>query len=65
MLLLEDPSKEKIEWLINQSQQKAANWLKDLEDGHVYYWPADWTTHAQMANKLQIKEYEKGIAVKT
>ena len=63
MLLTQDPSKEKIQELIEQSEMKAAKWIKDLEDGHVYYWPASWTTHAQMAGKLQIKDYEKGIAV--
>lgn len=61
MLLTRDPTEEKIEWLIHQSDQKAAKWLKDSEDGHIYYWPASWTTHAQMADKLQIKEYEKGV----
>jgi hypothetical protein len=41
---------------------KAAKWIKDTEDGHIYYWPDNWTTHAQMADQLQIKDYEKGIA---
>ena len=61
MLITQDPTEEKIQELIKLSEMKAAKWLKDTEDGHIYYWPDNWTTHAQMADQLQIKDYEKGI----
>ena len=61
MLLTQDPTKEKIQQLIELSGMNAAKWIKDLEDGHVYYWPASWTTHAQLAGTLKIKDYEKGV----
>ncbi len=64
MQTYQNPSKEKIQELIQQSEQKAAKWLKDIEDGNIYYWPADWTSHAQMADILQIKDYDKGIVTK-
>ncbi len=60
MLITKNPSKDKVEWLIEQSDQKIANWLKDLEDGDSYCWPAGYTTHDQMIHMLQLREYEKG-----
>ena len=62
MLITKNPSEEKIQFLIEQSKDKFANWLKDLEDGDFYYWPAGWTSHIQMAQKLQLTQFEKGIA---
>lgn len=61
MLLTKNPSEEKVQQLIEHSEHKYAKWLKDLEGGDLYYWPASWTTHSQMAGKLQIKDYEKGV----
>ncbi len=60
MLITKNPTKDKVEWLIGQSEQKIANWLRDLEDGDLYYWPAGYTSHDQMVQKLQLREYEKG-----
>ena len=40
MLITKNTSKEKIRWLISQSNKKIANCLKDLKDGHIYNWPA-------------------------
>lgn len=61
MLLFKNPSEERIQWLIQQSDMQAAKWLKDTEDGQLYYWPANWKTHAQIADELLIKDYDKGI----
>ena len=61
MQISQNPSPEEIQELISQSDQKAAKWLKNLDTGDLWYWPADWTTHAQMAGELGIEDYEKGI----
>lgn len=61
MLITKNPTEEKIQWLISQSSEKMAYWLQDLDDGDIYYWPAGWTSHKQMAEQLKIKEFEKGI----
>ena len=58
-----NPNKEKIQELIQLSDQKAAKWLKDLDTGNLWYWPASWVVHANMASKLRIKDYEKGIVI--
>ena len=62
MLITKNPSDEKIKWLVEQSDVKFANWLQDLEDGDFYYWPAGWTSHTQMAQRLQISAFEKGVS---
>ena len=61
MNILLNPTKEKIAELIEQSEMKAANWLKCLETGDLFYWPADWVQHASVAFELKLKEWEKGI----
>ena len=58
-----NPDKGKISELIEMSDQKAAKWLKDLDTDNLWYWPASWVTHANMAAKLGIKHYDKGIVV--
>ena len=58
-----NPGREKINELIQLSEQKAVKWLKDLDTGNLWYWPASWVTHSRMAAELGIKDYEKGIAV--
>jgi len=58
-----NPDKDKIQELINLSEQKAAKWLKDLDTGDLWYWPASWVIHANVAAKLKIKHYDKGIMV--
>lgn len=62
MNILQNPSQEKVAELIEQSEMKAAKWLKDLETGDLFYWPADWNEHSRIAETLQIKVYKKGIA---
>lgn len=61
MLITENPSKDKLEKLIDLSEIKAVKWLKDLDGGQKYYWPADWRTHDTIAAVLQIYRYEKGV----
>jgi len=61
MLPLRNPNQEEIDELIQKSDQKAAKWLKDLDTDELWYWPADWTSHHDMAIELHIKNYEKGI----
>lgn len=63
MSFIKNPSDEKVEWLIDQSDQNTANWLRDLECGDCYYWPAESTSHEKMADQLQLKKYEKGFAI--
>jgi len=63
MIASKNPPQDKISELIQQSEQKAAKWLKDLDTGDLWYWPAaDWTSHHDMAKTLHIENYEKGIA---
>ncbi len=64
MNIIQNPTTEKIAELIEQSEMKAAKWLKDLESGDLYYWPADWVQHASVAADLKLKDWEKGISVK-
>lgn len=61
MLPILNPDELKIKSLIERSELQAAKWLKDLETGDVWYWPADWVTHATMATILKIEDYDKGI----
>ena len=61
MLITKNPSDEKIQWLIEQSTQKYAFWIKDGEDGDLYYWPAGYTSPHEMAYKLQIGKFETGV----
>ena len=42
MLISHNPDQQKINELISQSEQKAAKWLKDLDTGELWYWPAGW-----------------------
>ena len=58
-----NPDQQKINELIQKSEMKAAKWLKNLDSGDLWYWPADWTSHHDMAIELHIKNYEKGIVV--
>ena len=36
---------------------------KDLDTGNLWYWPASWGSHANIAAKLGVKSYDKGIVV--
>lgn len=64
MNLVQNPNQSKIAELIAQSEMQAVKWLKDLETGDMYYWPADWVQHASVANELKLKHWEKGIEVR-
>jgi len=58
-----NPDIVKINELISLSDQKAAKWIKELDTGNLWYWPASWVTHANIAAELNIKDYDKGIVV--
>gem|GEM_PF-2937979 len=58
-----NPDNEKISELISLSEQKAVKWIKDLDTGDLWYWPASWATHANIAAELNIKDYDKGVDV--
>jgi len=57
-----NPDESKIKALIEEAENGVVNWIKDLETGDYYYWPADslWISHFVMADSLKIKEYDKG-----
>lgn len=57
-----NPSPEQISRLIALSKHKAAKWIKDLDTGDTWYWPADDTFHASVAKFVHVTNYEKGIA---
>lgn len=61
MNILQNPSEEKIQELIQQSEMKAANWLRDLETDDLFYWPADRAQHASVASELALVNWEKGV----
>lgn len=63
MILLHNPTPETLERLIRESQHKAAKWIKDDETGETWYWPAEMSQHAKMAEHLGITKYTKGLAV--
>ena len=56
-----NPTDDRIKEIIALSEHRAAKWLKDLETGDLWYWPADWTTHSKKAEELQVQDYDKGI----
>lgn len=58
-----NPDRNKIQELINLSDQKAAKWLQDLNTGDFWYWPASWITHDNMAAELNVQDYDQGIMV--
>ena len=63
MILACNPTKEKIAQLCAASEHNAAKWLLDKETGDYWYWTAENSTHANMAQGLRITDYEKGIAI--
>jgi len=63
MSVTRNPSEDKVAELIAQSDPKAAKWFRDLEARELRYWPVDWVTYSKVAKKLDIGDYEKGIAV--
>jgi len=63
MLIYCNPGKKKLAKLFAASKYNAAKWVKDLDTGDTYYWPASDVQHKHMAKTLQIKRYTKGLAV--
>ncbi len=63
MLIFSDPDDYKLAELFAASECAAANWIKDLDTGETYYWPAGDTSHKRMAKTLQVKRYDKGLVV--
>ena len=63
MIPVRNPTKEEIKSLIDQSEHKAAKWLKDSATGDIYYWPAEIYQHMAVASALKIEDYTKGLAV--
>jgi len=61
MKVLINPGKDEVDQLIEQSEMKAAKWLKDLDTGDYYYWSSDWEQHASVANDLKLNNWDKGI----
>jgi hypothetical protein len=57
-----DPDASQISEAIKLSKDAAAKWIKD-EDGTVYCWPSDTSTHGRMAKTLRVEKYEKGLYV--
>ncbi|MBT3206680.1 MAG: hypothetical protein HOM14_15925 [Gammaproteobacteria bacterium] len=62
MLIVKNPSDEKLQEIINISKDKAAKWIEDPETKDKYFWPFDQAFHVQVAKKLHIPKFEKGIA---
>jgi hypothetical protein len=62
-MFVSNPSDEKIRELIELSEYRAAKWIKDNENGDIFYWTTVETTHAEMAAVLHIEDYQTGVAV--
>lgn len=62
MLLACNPPPQGVRKIIAASKFQAAKWIKDAATGEIWYWPAEASTHADMARQLSIAEYSKGIA---
>lgn len=63
MIPLRNPTTQEVKALIDQSEHRAAKWLKDSATGDIYYWPAEIYQHAMVASAMKIKDYTKGLAV--
>lgn len=61
MKISKNPGEEKIKEYCNLSKYAAAKWLKDMESGDVFAWPAGSEQHAAVAAALGIEKYEKGL----
>jgi len=58
-----DPDEKKLAELFAASEYGAANWIKDLDTGETYYWPASDLPHKRMAKVLSVERYDKGVTV--
>ena len=63
MLIYSNPDDRKLAELFAASEYDAANWIKDLDTGETYYWPASDLPHKRMAKVLSIDRYDKGVTV--
>ncbi len=63
MLIYSDPDEEKLAELFAASEYDSANWMKDLDTGETYYWPASDLSYERMAKVLSIDRYAKGVTV--
>ncbi len=63
MIICRNPTPEKIQLLIANSNDDAAKWIKDLDTGDTYYWPSHSAFHARMAEILHVSRYEQGLAI--
>ena len=63
MLIYSDPDEKKLAELFAASKYDAAKWIKDLDTGETYYWPAGDLLHKHMAKVLSVEHYDKGLAV--
>ncbi len=60
MLIYSEPDEKKLAELFAASEYDAANWIKDLDTGESYYWPASDLSYKRMAKVLSIDHYDKG-----
>ncbi len=60
-----DPDEKKLAELFAASEYDAANWIKDLDTGETYYWPASDIPHKRMAKVLSVDCYDKGVPVQS
>lgn len=63
MLIYSNPDENKLAELFAASEYDAANWIKDLDAGETYYWPAGDLLHKRMAKVLSVERYDKGTAL--
>ena len=63
MLIYCDPDEKKLGELFAASEYDAAKWIKDLDTGETYYWPASDVPHKRMAKVLSVERYDKGLTL--
>jgi len=63
MLIYSNPDDRKLAELFAASEYDAASWIKDLDTGETYYWPANDLPYKRMAKVLSIDRYAKGVMV--
>ncbi len=63
MIPVRNPTPAEVKGMIDQSEHRAAKWLKDTSTGDTYYWPAEIYQHMAVAYALKIADFTKGLAV--
>ena len=58
-----NPTDSQILGIITRSKVKTASWIKDLSSGDSYYWEAEGPMHKQMADSLNISDFDEGLAI--